>query len=250
MLVLAESHVQSNRLGHKYMSRIAENLIQVRQKLALNAQSAQRAASEITLLAVSKTRPSKDLRDAYLCGQRDFGENYLQEGLDKIADLNDLDICWHFIGPIQSNKTKPIAEHFTWVHTVDRFKVAQRLSNQRSDSLPPLNVCIQVNISEEESKSGCLPDALASLAAEINQLPNLCLRGLMAIPKATHDAREQHVVFAKMKALQLELQATYPQLDTLSMGMSGDMDAAIAEGATIVRIGTAIFGQRPTQPKQ
>ncbi|MEM5536924.1 YggS family pyridoxal phosphate-dependent enzyme [Neptuniibacter pectenicola] len=232
------------------MSRIAENLIQVRQKLALNAQSAQRAASEITLLAVSKTRPSKDLRDAYLCGQRDFGENYLQEGLDKIADLNDLDICWHFIGPIQSNKTKPIAEHFTWVHTVDRFKVAQRLSNQRSDSLPPLNVCIQVNISEEESKSGCLPDALASLAAEINQLPNLCLRGLMAIPKATHDAREQHVVFAKMKALQLELQATYPQLDTLSMGMSGDMDAAIAEGATIVRIGTAIFGQRPTQPKQ
>ncbi|WP_339892181.1 YggS family pyridoxal phosphate-dependent enzyme [Neptuniibacter pectenicola] len=232
------------------MSRIAENLIQVRQKLALNAQSAQRAASEITLLAVSKTRPSKDLRDAYLCGQRDFGENYLQEGLDKIADLNDLDICWHFIGPIQSNKTKPIAEHFTWVHTVDRFKVAQRLSNQRPDSLPPLNVCIQVNISEEESKSGCLPDALASLAAEINQLPNLCLRGLMAIPKATHDAREQHVVFAKMKVLQLELQATYPQLDTLSMGMSGDMDAAIAEGATIVRIGTAIFGQRPTQPKQ
>jgi len=231
------------------MSRIAENLIQIRQKLALNAQSAQRAASEITLLAVSKTRPSKDLRDAYLCGQRDFGENYLQEGLDKIADLNDLDICWHFIGPIQSNKTKPIAEHFTWVHTVDRFKVAQRLSNQRPDSLPPLNVCIQVNISEEESKSGCLPDALAALAAEINQLPNLCLRGLMAIPKATHDTREQHLAFAKMKALQLELQVTYPQLDTLSMGMSGDMDAAIAEGATIVRIGTAIFGQRPTQPK-
>jgi len=244
MLVLAESRAQSNRLGHKYMSRIAENLIKVHQQLEINAQNAQRTANEITLLAVSKTRPPEDLIEAYQNGQRDFGENYLQESLDKIVELKDLDICWHFIGPIQSNKTKAIAENFTWVHTVERLKIAQRLSAQRPTTLPPLNICIQVNISEEESKSGCLPEELPALAADINGLPNLCLRGLMAIPKATDNINEQKAAFAKMKALQLELQAIYPHLDTLSMGMSGDMDTAIAEGATIVRIGTAIFGQR------
>ncbi|MDO6515011.1 YggS family pyridoxal phosphate-dependent enzyme [Neptuniibacter sp. 2_MG-2023] len=226
------------------MSRIAENLIKIHQQLEINAQNAQRTANEITLLAVSKTRPPEDLIEAYQNGQRDFGENYLQESLDKIVELKDLDICWHFIGPIQSNKTKAIAENFTWVHTVERLKIAQRLSAQRPTTLPPLNICLQVNISEEESKSGCLPEELPALAADINGLPNLCLRGLMAIPKATNDINEQKAAFAKMKALQLELQAIYPHLDTLSMGMSGDMDTAIAEGATIVRIGTAIFGQR------
>lgn len=244
MLVLAESQAQSNSLGLYYMSRIAENLTQVRQQIDISAVKCKRNNKNITLLAVSKTRPPSDLKKAYDNGQRDFGENYLQESLDKIEVLKSLDITWHFIGPIQSNKTKPIAENFDWVHTVDRYKIAQRLSSQRPNDLTPLNICIQVNISEEASKSGCLPLELPKLAEEISKLPNINLRGLMAIPKATKNEDEQHLAFRKMKALQLELQKRHPHLDTLSMGMSGDIDAAISEGATIVRIGTAIFGQR------
>ena len=204
--------------------------------------------SDINLLAVSKTRPANDIRTVAALGQVDFGENYLQESVEKIKQLKDLDLCWHFIGPLQSNKTRAVAENFHWLHTLDRLKIAKRLSEQRPADMPPLNLCIQVNISAEESKSGCQPDEVAALVDQISQLPNLCVRGLMAIPKASQDLSEQQTAFAKMQALQLELQAKHPQLDTLSMGMSGDMDAAIAEGATIVRIGTAIFGPRAPKP--
>ena len=168
--------------------------------------------------------------------------------MDKIEALQDLDICWHFIGPMQSNKTRTVAEHFNWVHTVDRLKIAKRLSEQRPEGMPPLNICIQVNISEEESKSGCSPEEASKLAAEIIKLPNLKLRGLMAIPKATDNPSEQQQAFSRLRNLQEQLKSIEPSLDTLSMGMSGDMEAAIAEGATIVRIGTAIFG--PRAPKQ
>ncbi|WP_415902621.1 YggS family pyridoxal phosphate-dependent enzyme [Neptuniibacter sp. QD29_5] len=226
------------------MSIIAKNLNKVRSEIASSATKSGRKTSDITLLAVSKTRPANDIRIAANEGQVHFGENYLQESLEKINELKALGLCWHFIGPLQSNKTRAVAENFDWLHTLDRFKIAKRLSEQRPADLAPLNVCIQVNISNEESKSGCLPSELTALVNVISELPNICVRGLMAIPKATQDAQEQQVAFAKMKALQLELQAKYPQLDTLSMGMSGDMDAAIAEGSTIVRIGTAIFGPR------
>ncbi|WP_415886686.1 YggS family pyridoxal phosphate-dependent enzyme [Neptuniibacter sp. QD37_6] len=226
------------------MSIIAKNLNKVRSEIASSASKSGRKTSDITLLAVSKTRPANDIRIAANEGQVHFGENYLQESLEKINELKALELCWHFIGPLQSNKTRAVAENFDWLHTLDRFKIAKRLSEQRPTDLAPLNVCIQVNISNEDSKSGCLPSELTALVNVISELPNICVRGLMAIPKATQDAQEQQVAFAKMKALQLELQAKYPQLDTLSMGMSGDMDAAIAEGSTIVRIGTAIFGPR------
>lgn len=226
------------------MSRIAEKLCIVREQINSAAVNNRRNPEEITLLAVSKTRPSEDLRAAYAEGQRDFGENYLQESLDKIAELNDLEICWHFIGPLQSNKSRAVAENFDWVHTVDRLKIAKRLSEQRPATLSPLNICLQVNISEEASKSGCTPADLPELAAAVAQLPGIQLRGLMAIPKATDNPDEQHQAFQAMKKLQQQLQPLHRQLDTLSMGMSGDMDAAIAEGSTMVRIGTAIFGAR------
>ena len=226
------------------MSIIAENLKKVRSEIASSASINGRNPKDITLLAVSKTRPAGDIRIAANEGQVHFGENYLQESLDKINELKELRLCWHFIGPLQSNKTRAVAENFDWLHTLDRLKIAKRLSEQRPAELEPLNVCIQLNISNEESKSGCRPEELHTLVEEISKLPNICVRGLMAIPKATEDPKEQQAAFAKMKALQLELQAKHPQLDTLSMGMSGDMDAAIAEGSTIVRIGTAIFGPR------
>lgn len=174
-------------------------------------------------------------------GLRDFGENYLQEALDKQALLGDLTLTWHFIGPIQSNKTRPIAEHFAWVHSVDRLKVAERLSAQRPAELPPLNICLQVNVSGEASKSGCVPEELAALAQAVTQLPNLRLRGLMTIPAPTDDAAEQRAAFARLRALRDALNL---DLDTLSMGMSHDLEAAIAEGASWVRIGTALFGER------
>lgn len=230
------------------MSIIAENLKKVRSEIASSASNNGRDASEITLLAVSKTRPADDIRIAAQEGQMHFGENYLQESIEKINELKELKLCWHFIGPLQSNKTRSVAENFDWLHTLDRLKIAKRLSEQRPKDLAPLNVCIQVNISHEESKSGCQPEELTTLIQEISELPNICVRGLMAIPKATQDPKEQQSAFAKMKALQLELQAKHPQLDTLSMGMSGDMEAAIAEGSTIVRIGTAIFGPRAPKP--
>lgn len=193
------------------------------------------------LLAVSKTQPAEAIREAFDAGLRDFGENYLQEALEKQADLADLPLRWHFIGPIQSNKTKAIAEHFDWVHSVDRLKIAQRLSEQRPDALGPLNICIQVNVSGEASKSGCSPEAVAALAETIATLPRLRLRGLMTIPAPTENPVEQRQAFARLRRLKETLGA---DLDTLSMGMSQDLEAAIAEGATWVRIGTALFGAR------
>lgn len=226
------------------MSTIASNLETVRQQVQTAAAQAGRPGNAVTLLAVSKTRPAADVRMAYEQGQRDFGENYLQESLEKIEALADLPLCWHFIGPIQSNKTRPIAEHFHWVHSVEREKIGKRLAEQRPAGMAPLNICLQVNISGEASKSGCLPADLPALAAALSQRPELVLRGLMAIPQATDDEAEQRAVFARMQQLLRELQVDHPQMDTLSMGMSGDMVAAIAEGSTMVRIGTAIFGAR------
>ena len=207
-----------------------------------------RARSEVQLLAVSKTFPAEAVLEAMAAGQHAFGENYLQEALDKIASVAqaqpDAPVEWHFIGPIQSNKTRPIAGAFAWVHTVERLKIAQRLSEQRPPELGLLNICLQVNISGEASKSGASPDELPALAREVAQLPNLRLRGLMAIPEPTTDEAEQRAAFARLRALFDALRADGLELDTLSMGMSGDMAAAIAEGATIVRIGSAIFGAR------
>jgi pyridoxal phosphate enzyme (YggS family) len=199
---------------------------------------------DIHLLAVSKTRQPDELRALYQLGQTAFGENYLQEALDKIAALNDLPITWHFIGPIQSNKTRAIAEHFSWVHSVDRLKIAQRLSEQRPTALPPLNICLQINISQEESKAGCLPNEAETLLNQMTSLPNIVVRGLMAIPKATTDSDAQARTFLQMQTLFHELKKQHPLLDTLSMGMSDDMAVAIAHGATVVRIGTALFGPR------
>ncbi|WP_296061334.1 YggS family pyridoxal phosphate-dependent enzyme [uncultured Amphritea sp.] len=228
------------------MTQIADRLTKVHCQIAAAAKAAQRQSQAIRLLAVSKTRQADELRQAWACGQQEFGENYLQEALDKIEALKDLNIGWHFIGPIQSNKTRPIAESFDWVHSVDRFKIAQRLNDQRPGEMPPLNICLQVNISEEASKSGVLPADLPTLAAKVAALKNIRLRGLMAIPASSDDPEQQRKPFAQMNNLLKSLQQQLPDqpLDTLSMGMSGDMDAAILEGATIVRIGTALFGPR------
>lgn len=223
------------------MSTIAKNIAKVGARIREAAQASQRDFSTIGLLAVSKTKPADAIREAYAAGLRDFGENYLQEALAKQQELTDLDLCWHFIGPIQSNKTRAIAEHFSWVHSVDRLKIAQRLSEQRPAQLPPLNVCLQVNVSGEASKSGCAPEELPALANAVVRLPRLRLRGLMAIPEPTDDTAAQHAAFARLRELQ---QALNIPLDTLSMGMSHDLEAAIAEGATWVRIGTALFGER------
>jgi pyridoxal phosphate enzyme (YggS family) len=228
------------------MSTIANNIAKVVARIREAAQAVARDPDEVRLLAVSKTQPADAIRRASDAGQRDFGENYLQEALEKQADLSDLSLTWHFIGPIQSNKTKAIAEHFDWVHSVDRLKVAQRLSDQRPDSLPPLNVCLQVNVSGEASKSGCEPQDVLKLAHAIAALPRLRLRGLMAIPEPTTDPIEQRAAFARLRKLQGELDLP---LDTLSMGMSQDLEAAIAEGATWVRVGTALFGARAYPPQ-
>ena len=223
------------------MSTIADNIGLVSQRIRAAADAVQRDASSIHLLAVSKTKPAQAVREAYAAGLRDFGENYLQEALGKQAELTDLPLSWHFIGPIQSNKTRAIAEHFAWVHSVDRLKIAQRLSEQRPADLPPLNICIQVNVSGEASKSGCTPADLPALAMAISALPRLKLRGLMAIPEPTEDRAEQDAAFATVRDLQASLNLA---LDTLSMGMSHDLESAIAQGATWVRIGTALFGAR------
>ena len=223
------------------MSTIAENIAKVGVRIREAAQASQRDFSSVGLLAVSKTKPAEAIREAHAAGLRDFGENYLQEALDKQALLVDLPLTWHFIGPIQSNKTRPIAEHFAWVHSVDRLKVAERLSAQRPAELAPLNICLQVNVSGEASKSGCQPKELAALAQAVTQLPNLRLRGLMTIPAPTDDVAEQRAAFARLRALRDALNL---DLDTLSMGMSHDLEAAIAEGASWVRIGTALFGER------
>ena len=223
------------------MSTIAGNIAQVEARIRAAALAVQRDVTSINLLAVSKTKPAAALREAYAAGVRDFGENYLQEARAKQVELADLPLCWHFIGPIQSNKTRDIAEHFAWVHSVDRLKIAQRLSDQRPADLPPLNICIQVNVSGEASKSGCNPADLPALAAAISGLPRLKLRGLMAIPEPTEDRAEQDAAFATVRTLQESLNMG---LDTLSMGMSHDLESAIAQGATWVRIGTALFGAR------
>ena len=223
------------------MSTIAKNIAKVRTRIREAAQACGRDPQTVGLLAVSKTKPAAAVREAHACGQRDFGENYLQEALNKQAELSDLPLTWHFIGPIQSNKTRPIAEHFAWVHSVDRLKIAQRLSEQRPTQLPPLNICLQVNVSGEASKSGCTPDELPALAEAVSQLPNLRLRGLMTIPEPTRDVAQQHAACARLRQLRDDLNL---ELDVLSMGMSDDLEAAIAEGATWVRIGTALFGAR------
>jgi pyridoxal phosphate enzyme (YggS family) len=223
------------------MSTIAANISTLESRILSAARAAQRDPAAIGLLAVSKTKSADAIREAYAAGLRDFGENYLQEALGKQAELTDLPLCWHFIGPIQSNKTRAIAENFAWVHSVDRLKIAQRLSEQRPAGLEPLNICIQVNVSGEASKSGCTPEDLPALAAAISELPRLVLRGLMAIPEPTEDVNAQAAAFAAVRTLRDNLNLP---LDTLSMGMSHDLEAAIAQGATWVRIGTALFGAR------
>jgi PLP dependent protein len=230
------------------MSTIAANLQAVEATIASAAQAANRPASSVRLLAVSKTFPMEAVLEAMAAGQRAFGENYLQEGVEKIAAVAsaqpDAALEWHFIGPIQSNKTRPIAANFAWVHTVERLKIAQRLSEQRPPELGPLNICLQVNISGEATKSGATPAELPELARQVAALPNLRLRGLMAIPEAQSDPALQRAAFAKLRQLADSLRASGLELDTLSMGMSGDMASAILEGATIVRVGSAIFGSR------
>jgi hypothetical protein len=225
------------------MLELEANLQAVRRRIRAAELACGRPEGSVRLLAVSKTQPAAVLRAAYGLGQREFGENYLQEAVEKQDALADLDILWHFIGPIQSNKTRPIAERFDWVHGIDRLKIAQRLSDQRPEDIAPLNVCIQVNIGGESTKSGVAPAGLAGLAHAVAALPRLRLRGLMAIPAPTTDAGEQHAAFRRLRELLDGLDM--PELDTLSMGMSGDLEAAVAEGATLVRIGTAIFGRRP-----
>jgi pyridoxal phosphate enzyme (YggS family) len=230
------------------MSTIEQNLQAVRRNIAAAAQEAGRTPQSVQLLAVSKTFGADAVQEAIRAGQTMFGENYLQEALDKIsavaAATEGARLEWHFIGPIQSNKTRPIAEHFDWVHTIEREKIAQRLSQQRPGTMAPLNVCLQVNISGEASKSGIAPGELRELAQQVAQLPNLRLRGLMALPEPAAEFEQQRVAFRQLRLLYEQLQADGLALDTLSMGMSGDMRAAIVEGATMVRVGSAIFGSR------
>jgi len=226
------------------MTTIASNLQAVRTAINEAAARAGRHADDVSLLAVSKNFAQDAVRDANRAGQTRFAESYVQEALEKISALQDLAIEWHYIGPLQSNKTRVIAEHFAWVHSVDRLKIAERLSEQRPAYLPPLQVCLQVNISGESSKSGVAPEQLSALAHAVTELPRLKLRGLMAIPAPCDDAAEQRLPFAQLRELLNQLNRQGLHLDTLSMGMSHDFAAAIAEGATMVRIGTAIFGNR------
>jgi PLP dependent protein len=223
---------------------LSENLRQLRERIAIAAKEAKRATQSITLLAVSKTQPVDLLRAAAELGLSDFGENYLNEALPKITALNSTALTWHFIGHIQSNKTRAVAEHFDWVHGVDRMAIAERLSMQRPASLPPLNVCIQVNLAAESAKSGVSPAQLVSLAQNILALPRLHLRGLMCLPPAETAPERQRHWFAQLRALQVDLQTHGISLDTLSMGMSADLEAAVLEGSSILRIGTALFGAR------
>lgn len=229
------------------MNDIAHNLAQVREKISAAAARCGRDSEEVTLLAVSKTKPASAVEEAIAAGQTAFGENYVQEGVEKILHFREKGIPslqWHFIGPLQSNKSRLVAEHFDWCHTVDRLKIAVRLSEQRPADLPPLNVLIQINISDEQSKSGIALAELDALAANIAALPNVSLRGLMAIPAPEKEYDRQFAVARQMAGAFARLKADYPTVDTLSLGMSDDMEAAIAAGSTMVRIGTAIFGAR------
>lgn len=236
------------------MHRIQNTLTEVQARINTAAGINQRNAESITLLAVSKKQGLDKIRAAYRAGQRNFGENYLQEALEKLSALSQdpefSGACWHFIGPIQSNKTRAIAEHFTWVHSVDRLKIARRLSEQRPPELEPLNLCLQINIDTEETKSGLLPSQAINTALEVAALPNIRLRGLMVIPRPRNSHEEQREAFKACRTVMADINSALVKngfdstLDTLSMGMSGDLEAAIAEGSTIVRIGTALFGSR------
>jgi pyridoxal phosphate enzyme (YggS family) len=228
----------------KHMNNMRKNLNSVREQIVQAASACKREADSILLLAVSKKKPASDIRQAWELGQRDFGENYLQEALQKMEELKDLDISWHFIGAIQSNKTRNIAEAFDWAHCIDRAKIARRLSEQRPAELGPLNVCIQVNIDHESSKAGIELADLPELAHAIHQLPGIRLRGLMTIPAPQESFDLQRAAFAKLADALESLRQQGIDCDTLSMGMTQDMEAAIAEGSTLVRIGTAIFGER------
>ena len=230
------------------MTTLEQRLADVRQRIQQACQAAGRDPARVGLLAVSKLQPAQAVRQAQQAGQQAFGENYVQEALDKMAALEDLRgaIEWHLIGPLQSNKTRVVAEAFDWVHSVDRLKIAQRLSDQRPAQLPPLNVCLQVNISGEASKSGLLPQEVAQVAAAVAALPRLRLRGLMAIPGPAQGLQAQQAPHRALRLLQQDLNQRGLALDTLSMGMSDDLEAAVAEGSTMVRVGTAIFGARPT----
>ncbi len=224
------------------MTSIAIKLSKINADIRDAEIDAQRKLSSVQLLAVSKTKPADDIIKAYRAGQRQFGESYLQEALLKQQELSCYQICWHFIGPIQSNKTRQIAAHFSWVHSVDRIKIAKRLSEQRPCNLPPLNICLQVNISNEQSKSGFQLEELADAVEQVSRLANLKLRGVMAIPQPATDFEQQckpyHRLYQAVTALNI------PEMDTFSFGMTGDLKAAIAEGTTMVRIGTALFGRR------
>ncbi|WNY85749.1 YggS family pyridoxal phosphate-dependent enzyme [Leclercia adecarboxylata] len=229
------------------MNDIAHNLAQVRDKISAAATGCGRASEEVTLLAVSKTKPASAIAEAIDAGQRMFGENYVQEGVEKIRHFREkgtADLQWHFIGPLQSNKSRLVAEHFDWCHTVDRLRIATRLSEQRPAEMPPLNVLIQINISDENSKSGIALEELEQLAEQVAALPGLRLRGLMAIPAPETDYDRQFAVARQMAVAFEALKTRYPTVDTLSLGMTDDMAAAIAAGSTMVRIGTAIFGAR------
>jgi pyridoxal phosphate enzyme (YggS family) len=229
------------------MANIENNTTSVQRRLQQAARDAGRNPEDILLLAVSKTRTSAQVKAAVDYGLSSFGENYLQEAIEKIEQLRGLDISWHFIGPLQSNKSRQVAEHFDWVHSVDRLKIAKRLSDQRPTDMPPLNICLQVNIDNEPSKSGLSPQQAVAAACSIAALPNLRLRGLMAIPRPSTEPAEQRQPFAQLRALLAEINSKLDnsqKLDTLSMGMSGDLEPAIYEGATIVRVGTDIFGPR------
>ena len=227
------------------MTTIANNLQSVHQRMAAECAACGRDVNEVTLLAVSKTFGPHAVREAFAAGQRAFGENYIQEAADKIAHLAGLPLQWHCIGPVQSNKTRQVAAHFDWVHSIDHLKVAQRLSQQRPENLPPLSVCIQVNIDGGPNKAGVPPEGVAELAREVARLPRLALRGLMTIPEPTEDPAQQLAVHRRTRALFDALRAEGLPLDTLSMGMSADLEAAVAAGSTMVRVGTAIFGTRP-----
>jgi pyridoxal phosphate enzyme (YggS family) len=226
------------------MATIQNNLQAVKNRIAAACKASGRPEATVRLVAVGKTFSAEAIREAAGAGQRDFGENYVQEALAKIEALADLPLVWHFIGPIQSNKTRAIAEAFHWVHSLDREKIARRLSEARPAHLPPLKVCIEVNVSGEASKGGVAPQAVAALARQVSALPRLELRGLMAIPEPTPDAQLQRRRFRALRELKDELVSSGLALDTLSMGMSADLEAAIAEGSTMVRVGTAIFGER------
>ena len=226
------------------MIGVTENLRIVSDLLHTAAIEAGRDPTSVRLLAVSKKQPLQKIREAHACGQRDFGENFVQEGVEKIEALADLDLTWHFIGHLQSNKTRVVAEYFDWVHTIDKLKTARRLSEQRPDNLPPLNVCLQVNVDDEDSKSGASPASVPELAAACAELPGLRLRGLMCLPAIRDDFEDQRRPFATLRVLSEQVRQTGIEIDTLSMGMTADYRAAIFECATIVRIGTALFGAR------